>query len=73
MPKLDLDREEREILVDILETRLADIRMEMGRASNLSYRETLRKRKRVLEKTVIYLIQETDAVRLIVDRKRPLA
>lgn len=65
MLKLDLDREEREILIDLLETRLADLRMELGRTSSLSHREILRKRKRVLEKTVVYFIQEMDAVRLI--------
>lgn len=72
MLKLDLDRGEREILIDLLETTLADIRLEIGRTSNLSVREMLRKRKRVFEKTVVYLIQEMDAVRLIESRKSPL-
>lgn len=55
MLELDLDREEREILVDLLETRLADLRMEIGRSSRLAYRDMLRKKKKVLEKTVAYL------------------
>ena len=72
MLKLDLDREERAILIDLLETTLADIRMEMGRTSSLSCREMLRKRKRVFEKTLVYLIQEMDTIRLIEGRKWPL-
>jgi hypothetical protein len=55
MLELDLDREEREILVDMLETRLADLRMEIGRSSRLTYRDMLRKKKKVLEKTVACL------------------
>jgi hypothetical protein len=50
--ELDLDREEREILVDLLETRLADLRMEIGRTSPLANRDMLRKKKKVLEKAV---------------------
>ena len=55
MLELDLDREEREILLDIIETRLADLRMEIGRTSRLAYRDMLRKKKKVLEKTVTRL------------------
>jgi hypothetical protein len=53
--ELDLDHEEREILADLLETRLADLRMEIGRTSPQAYRDTLRKNKKVLEKTVACL------------------
>ena len=55
MVELDLDREEREILLDLMETRLADLRMEIGRTSRLSYRDMLRKKKKVLEKMVAFL------------------
>ncbi|UCF89389.1 MAG: hypothetical protein JSV70_03895 [bacterium] len=55
MLELDLDRDEREILADVLETRLADLRMEIGRTSRLAYRDMLRKKKRVLEKAVACL------------------
>ena len=51
---MELDREEREILVDLLETRLADLRMEIGRTSRLAYRDMLRQKKKVLEKMVAY-------------------
>jgi hypothetical protein len=53
--ELVLDREEREILVDLLETRLADLRMEIGRTPPLDGRDTLRKKKRALEKVVAHL------------------
>ena len=53
--ELDLEREEREILVDVLETRLADLRMEIGRTARLAYRAMLRKKKKVLEKTLACL------------------
>ena len=58
MLELDLDREEREVLVDLLETRLADLRMEIGRTSPLTNRDMLRKKKKVLEKTVACLRSE---------------
>ena len=50
--QLDLDREELEILVDLLETRLADLIMEIGRTSRLAYRDMIRKKKKALEKVV---------------------
>jgi hypothetical protein len=53
--ELVLDREEREILVDLLETRLADLRMEIGHTSRLDGRDTLRKKKGALEKMVAHL------------------
>ena len=55
MLELDLDHEEKEILVDLLETRLADLRMEIGRTSRMAFRDMLKKRKHVLEKTVACL------------------
>ncbi len=58
MLEWDLDREEREVLVDLLETRLADLRMEIGRTSPLTNRDMLRKKKKVLEKTVACLRSE---------------
>ena len=55
MVELDLDREEREVLVDLLETSLADLRMEIGQTSPLAHRDVLRNKKRVLDKTVAWL------------------
>lgn len=67
--KMDLDREERDLLVDLLETRLADLRMEIGNTHSLPYRDTLRKKKKVLEKTVTQLRQGTDTTQLLTNRK----
>ena len=72
MLKLDLDREERDVLVDLLETGLADLRMEIGCTSNLPRRELLRKRKKVLEKTVTHLRRGTSAAKLRTDQEDPL-
>ena len=55
MLELDLDRDELEILADFLETRLADLRMEIGRTDRQAYREMLKLRKRVLQKTIACL------------------
>ena len=52
---LDLEVEEREILVDVLDTVLADLRMEIGRTDRQEYRLMLKKRKAVLEKAVAHL------------------
>jgi len=49
---MELDREELDILVDLLETRVADIRMEIGRMSGSDSRDMLRKKKKVLEKAL---------------------
>jgi hypothetical protein len=55
---LELERDEREILVDLLETRLADLRMEIRCSSRLAYRDMLRKKKRVLEKTIAHFRED---------------
>ena len=55
MLELDLDLVEREILSDIIETILADLRMEIGRTDRKEFREMLKKRKHVLKKTLMCL------------------
>ncbi len=52
---LDLDVEEREILTDVLDTYLADLRMEIGRTDSQDYRVMLKRRKTILEKAVAQL------------------
>lgn len=52
MLELDLDLLEREILSDVIETVLADLRMEIGRTDRKEFRDTLKKRKHVLLKTL---------------------
>ena len=52
---LDLDMEEREILADVLDTYLADLRMEIGRTDRQDYRVMLKRRKAILQKAVVHL------------------
>ncbi|MDF1536059.1 MAG: hypothetical protein P1S46_06085 [bacterium] len=51
---LDLDAQEREILADVLDTLLADLRMEIGRTDRQDYRVMLKRRKAILEKAVAH-------------------
>jgi len=46
--RLKLTQEEREIFVDILDTCLSDLRMEIGNTDRQDFRETLKQRKKVL-------------------------
>ena len=55
MLELDLNPEEREILSDMIETVLADLRMEIGRTDRKDFRDVLKKRKQVLQKTLASL------------------
>jgi hypothetical protein len=55
MLELDLDLTEREILSDVIETILADLRMEIGRTDRKEFREMLKKRKQVLVKILMCL------------------
>ncbi len=52
---LDLDPGEREILADVLDTVLADLRMEIGRTDRQDYRVMLKRRKAILQKAVAKL------------------
>ena len=52
---MGLDIEEREILADVLDTKLADLRMEIGRTDRQDYRIMLKRRKAILEKAVAHL------------------
>ncbi len=50
--RLDLTREEREILVDVLDTFLSDLRMEIANTDRQDFRDILKKRKAVLLKVL---------------------
>jgi len=69
--ELDMDHEELDILVDVLETRLADLRMEIGRSSRLAYRDMLRKKKKVLEKTLARLREESPFLKDVLSEEAP--
>ena len=48
MIQLDLDDNEREILADVLDSYLSDLRMEISHTDRLEFREMLKERKAVL-------------------------
>lgn len=50
--RLDLTREEREILFDVLDTFLSDLRMEIANTDRQDFRDMLKKRKAVLLKVL---------------------
>lgn len=59
MIQLDLTKEEKDILLDILENDLSDLRMEIADTDNMDFRETLKKQKEVLKK-VLEMLQKAD-------------
>ncbi len=50
MVQLDINDEEREILVGVLNSYLSDLRMEISNTDSLDVREMLKRRKAVLQK-----------------------
>ena len=57
MIQLDLTKEEKDILTDILENDLSDLRMEITDTDSLDFREMLKKQKEVLMKVLETLRQ----------------
>lgn len=52
MITIDLTPEEQGMLVEMLETRLADLRMEISDTDSLDFRNELKKRKEALAKLI---------------------
>ena len=57
MIPLELTQEEKEMLIDILENDLSDLRMEIADTDSLDFREMLKKQKEVLMKVLETLRQ----------------
>ena len=57
MIQLDLTKEEKDILTEILENDLSDLRMEITDTDSLDFREMLKKQKEVLTKVLEILRQ----------------
>lgn len=55
MFQLDLNPDEKKILISILETCLSDLRMEIADTDSQDYRDVLKQRKGVLSKTLTAL------------------
>lgn len=52
MVQLDLSREEVEVLVEVLETALSDLRMEIANTDSKDFRDMLKGRKAAIEKAI---------------------
>jgi len=52
MVSLDLNESERELLKELLDNLLSDIRMEVADTDRMDYREKLKEQKRVLHKMI---------------------
>jgi len=50
MIQLELDEEERTILLQLLDTCISDLRVEISNTDNMSYKEMLKQRKETLLK-----------------------
>ncbi|MBI5677552.1 MAG: hypothetical protein HZC52_03460 [Planctomycetes bacterium] len=57
MIHLELTKEEKEMLIDILENDLSDLRMEIADTDKMDFREILKKQKGVLKKVLEILRQ----------------
>ncbi len=55
MIRIDLTQEEQTTLRDILESALSDLRMEIADTDNHDFKEMLKRRKGILEKTIAAL------------------
>ncbi len=55
MIEIDLTPEEVEILAEVLDTALSDLRMEMADTDRMEFREILKARKAVIEKALASL------------------
>jgi hypothetical protein len=62
MTHLILTDDEREVLTDILETEISDLRMEIMDTDRLSYKAALQNRERILKKILAALQEPTLAV-----------
>ena len=52
MIRLDLSRDEAEILREVLDSYLSDLRMEMADTDRKDFRDVLKRRKHVVEKAI---------------------
>lgn len=55
MIQLDLGNEQRQILLEVMETALSDLRMEIADTDSMNYREMLKGRKEVIKKVIVAL------------------
>ncbi len=61
MIRLDLDDEEARILRDVLDSQLSDLRYEISNTDSYDYRQALKQRKAVVEKSLAACALSTPA------------
>ncbi len=57
MTPLSLDDDERDVLMQVLETEISDLRMEIMDTDTVAYKETLKNRERILKRILTALQQ----------------
>lgn len=57
MVQLDLTAEERALLIEVLQNRVSDFRMEIAATDSQDFREELKKRKEVVKKVLAVLTE----------------
>jgi hypothetical protein len=62
MIHLDLTSEETQVLVEMLDSCISDLRMEIMDTDSLSYKQMLKSRERVMKKILVTLQQAQEAV-----------
>ena len=70
MIQFDLSDEDRQILLEVLENALSDLRMEIADTDSMDFREMLKGRKAVIKKAIAALKEAAAAPH--VDRERSL-
>ena len=68
MIQFDLSEEERRILLEVLESALSDLRMEIADTDSMDFREMLKGRKAVIKKAIAALQEAGIAPRTDGDR-----
>ena len=58
MTRIDLNPDEAGMLKEVLESYLSDLRMEIGRTENMSFREEMKKREELLKRLIQKLGEE---------------
>ena len=61
MISFDLTKDEREILISVLENVLSDLRMEIADTDRMAFRDMLKERKQVLRK-VLEVLRSAESV-----------
>lgn len=59
MIQLDITKEEKDVLIGILENDISDLRMEIADTDNMDFRGALKKQKEVLKK-VLEILQKAE-------------